>query len=134
MNNFNGIGRLTGDAALTYTNAGIAITKFSICIHKVWKDKDNNRQEKPHFFNCVLWGKYGEAMSKYLTKGKQIGITAELEQTTWVGNDGKNHSAVQLNVSELYLLASPREKGGNSADETPPPKGNGGGPPEDVPF
>jgi len=134
MNNFNGIGRLTGDAVLSYTNAGIALTKFSICINKVWKDKDGTRQERPNFFNCILWGKYGESMSKYLTKGKQIGIGAELEQTTWQDNAGKNHSAVQLNVSELYLLASPREKGGNSADETPPPKGNGGGPPEDVPF
>jgi len=112
MNNFNGIGRLVRDAECRYTPAGTPIAKFSICISKKWKDKDGNPQEKANFFDCVLWGKYGELMTKYLTKGKQIGITAELEQTTWADSEGKNHSRVQLNVSELFLLASSKSGGG----------------------
>jgi single-strand DNA-binding protein len=120
MNYFIGIGRLTDSAELKYTANGTAVTKFSICINKIWRDKDGNRQEKPNFFNCVLWGKYGESMSKYLTKGKQIGIAGELEQNTWEDNGGTRHNSVQINVSEISLLASPRnESGGNG----PPPPG-----------
>jgi len=129
MNVFNGIGRLVRDSELKYTTTGTPVAKFSICIDKVWKNKDGARQEKPNFFNCVLWGKYAETMNKYLTKGKQIGVTAELEQTTWTDTAGNNHSAVQLNVNELNLLASPK---GEKEQNTPP--NNGGGLPEDPPF
>jgi single-strand DNA-binding protein len=140
MNHFFGIGRLTGGAELKYTNSGTACIKFSICINKSWKDKNGERQEKPNFFNCVMWGKYGESMSKYLTKGKQIGIEAELEQNTWTDSNGNNHSAVQLTVNEISLLASPRGESGpaNSGPaerEGPPPKENKNTPrADDIPF
>jgi single-strand DNA-binding protein len=124
MNHFVGIGRLTGAAELKYTANGTAVTKFSICINKVWKNANGERQEKPHFFNCVLWGKYGEAMQRLLTKGKQIGIQGELEQSTWVGNDGTNHSTVQINVSDIDLLASPRGEAGASNHNEAPPQGS----------
>jgi len=122
MNHFIGIGRLTGSAELKYTQTNTPYVKFSICINKTWKDKSGERQEKPGFFNCILWGKYGESMQKYLTKGKQIAIEAELEQNTWTDNAGNNHSAVQLTVNELFLLASP--KGEKETTAEPPKKGN----------
>jgi single-strand DNA-binding protein len=132
MNYFIGIGRLTDSAELKYTASGTAVTKFSICINKMWRDKDGNRQEKPNFFNCVLWGKYGESMSKYLTKGKQIGVAGELEQNVWQDNGGTKHSSVQINVSEISLLASPRnESGGN---ESPPPGKKAEPGKDDIPF
>jgi single-strand DNA-binding protein len=132
MNYFIGIGRLTDSAELKYTANGTAVTKFSICINKMWRDKDGNRQEKPNFFNCVLWGKYGESMSKYLTKGKQIGIAGELEQNAWQDNGGTKHNSIQINVSEISLLASPRnESGGN--DSPPPGKKTEPGK-DDIPF
>jgi single-strand DNA-binding protein len=131
MNHFIGIGRLTGAAELKYTSNGTAYVKFSICINKVWRDKEGNRQEKPNFFNCVLWGKYGETMQKYLTKGKQIGIEAELEQNTWTDSNNNNHSMVQLTVNELHLLASP--KGDSGADTVPPEKKNAPAN-DDIPF
>jgi single-strand DNA-binding protein len=134
MNHFIGIGRLTGGAELKYTNSNTPYVKFSICINKVWKDKNGERQEKPNFFNCIMWGKYGESMQKYLTKGKQVAIEAELEQNTWQDNGGANHSTLQLTVNELYLLASPR--GENSGAEPPPPEGKKNNAPgaDDIPF
>jgi single-strand DNA-binding protein len=133
MNNFNGIGRLTADAELRYTGAGIAFVNFSICINKVWKDKNGERKEKPIFLKCVLWGKYGELMQPYLTKGKQIGLEAELDQNTWADNAGNNHSAIQLVVNQIYLLASPKGEKDNGAKNTPPP--NNSQPGEDnIPF
>jgi single-strand DNA-binding protein len=133
MNHFMGIGRLTGSAELKYSANGTACTKFGICINKTWRDKDGNRQEKPSFFNCVIWGKYGELMSKYLTKGKQIAIEAELNQDTWRDSSGNNHSTVQLTVNEIFLLSSPRNEGSHSDNSTPPPN-NGAPGKDDIPF
>jgi single-strand DNA-binding protein len=124
MNHYVGIGRLTAAAELKYTASGVAVTKFSICINDVWKDKEGNRQEKSNFFNCVLWGKYGEVMQRLLTKGKQVGIEGKLEQSTWTDGNGNKHSQVTINVSNITLLASPRnENGGSNESEPEPPQG-----------
>jgi single-strand DNA-binding protein len=125
MNHFAGIGRLTNAAELSYTAKGVACVKFSICINKIWKDKDGNKKEKPNFFKCIIWGRYGELMLNYLTKGKQIAIEAELEQDSWQDGKGDNHHTVQLNVNEIFLLASPRgEKEPGTTENAPPPKAN----------
>jgi len=137
MNHFIGIGRLTAAAELKYTAKGIACTKFSICITKTWRDSEGNKQEKPNFFNCVMWGKLGESIHQYLTKGKQVAIEAELSQDTWTDNSGANHSTVQLIVNELFMLASPRGEGGGAApaNESPgQPKKNGKPGDDDIPF
>ena len=127
MNHFIGIGRLTGGAELKYTSGGVPVCKFSICISKKWKTQEGEWKEKVNFFNCVLWGKYGESMSKYLTKGKQVAIEAELEQNAWE-KDGVKHNDCQLNINELVLLQSPQGKGGeNTASKNAP-----GG--DDIPF
>ena len=134
MNHFIGIGRLSGDAELKYTPNGTAITSFSICISKKWKDANGNQQEKAHFFKCVMWGKLGESINKYLTKGKQVAIEAELEQNAWTDNNNVKHNTVQLNVNELTMLASPRGEGEAKTSAPPPPK-NGKKPgDEDIPF
>ena len=133
MNHFIGIGRLTGGAELKTISNGTPVCKFSICINKTWKDKDGNKQEKPSFFNCVLWGKYGELMSKYLTKGKQVAIEAELEQNAWEDKDGVKHNGVQLNVNELFLLQSPKGEKESGGADVPQGKATAPGN-DDVPF
>jgi single-strand DNA-binding protein len=119
MNHYVGIGRLTAAAELKYTASGVAVTKFSICINDVWKDKEGNRQEKSNFFNCVIWGKYGEVMQHLLTKGKQVGIEGKLEQSTWTDGNGNKHSQITINVSDLTLLASPRNEKAGSNESVP---------------
>ena len=132
MNHFIGIGRLSAAAELKYTTNGTAVTHFNICISKKWKDADGKLQEKAHFFKCVMWGKLGESINKYLTKGKQVAIEAELEQNTWTDKNNVKHNSVQLNVNELTMLASPRGEG-DSGSSAPPPK-NGKPGDDDIPF
>jgi single-strand DNA-binding protein len=132
MNHFIGIGRLTGAAELKYTAKGTACTKFSICISKPYKDADGKRQETVNFFNCVTWGKLGETIVMYLTKGKQVAIKGELEQNTWTDNSGDKHSTVQINVDELIMLASPRAH--ESADKDEQVVSHKSDKPDDIPF
>lgn len=135
MNHFIGIGRVVGNAELKYTTGNsMPFATFSICINKKWRDKNGERQEKPNYFNCVLWGKYGESMYKLLTKGKQIGINAELEQNTWTDSNGNNHSSVQLNINEIELLASPRGKKGTEAEHQPASSKKTEPGEDDIPF
>lgn len=135
INNYVGVGRMTADAELKYTKGGIAKLNFSICINKSYK-KGGEWENKANFFKCVVWGKYAEAMQKHLTKGRLIGVEGELNQDSWVDNNGGKHSAVNIIVKSISLMALPKNGGGS---HEPPPDDPGqyedqGGQPDDIPF
>lgn len=75
-----------------------------------------NGLKKLIFFNCVIWGKYGEAMQKHLTKGKQIAIEAELNHKPWKDKNEALHNDIVLNIQNLVLLSSPKNKNSNNED------------------
>jgi single-strand DNA-binding protein len=96
------IGRLTKDAELKYTTAGTALCKFSIAVNRRQKTDDTWKDEAS-FFEVSLWGKQGEALGKYLLKGKQVGIEGELRQERWE-YDGQPRSKVGILANTIQLL------------------------------
>ena len=102
------IGRLTRDAELKYTSGGMAVCKFSLAVGKRRKHGDE-WVEETSFFDIVLWGKSGEALNKYLVKGKQVAIEGELHQNRWE-QDGQSRSKVEINANNVQLLGPKDEQ------------------------
>ena len=98
------VGRLTRDNELRYTGAGTAVCKFSIASGKSVK-KGDNWEPETSYFDIVLWGKQGEALSKYLMKGTQVCVDGELVQNRWE-QDGQKRSKVEVKANSLQLLGS----------------------------
>ncbi len=145
------VGRLVRDAELKYTSGGLAITTFGIAINRRRKQGDDWVDEA-NFFDVVLMGRQGEAVQRYLTKGKQVGVEGELRQNRWE-QDGQKRSKVEIFATNVQLLGS--RDGGDSGGSrgysrdtySEPPQGSGpktGGEPfaggpvddfeDDVPF
>jgi single-strand DNA-binding protein len=91
-------GRIGKDAELRNTNGGDAVCGFSVAV-----DSRQGREKVTNWFRVSLWGKRGEALSQYLTKGSSVTIIGEFSLGEY---DGKP----QLNVraSEVAL------QGGNT--------------------
>jgi single-strand DNA-binding protein len=104
------IGRLTRDAELKYTSGGTAVCKFSIAVNRNRKQGDQFVEEAS-FFDIVVWGRQGEAISKYLEKGKQVAVQGELRQNRWE-QDGQTRSKVEIHAFNLQLLGGPGSGGG----------------------
>jgi single-strand DNA-binding protein len=105
------VGRLTRDAELKYTSSGQAVCKFSIAVNRARKNGDQWVDEA-NFFDIVLWGRQGEAISKYLIKGKSVGVDGELRQDRWQ-QDGQNRSKVEIVAGNVQLLGgNPGASGG----------------------
>ena len=122
MNDVNSvtlIGRLTRDCELKYTASGTAVCKFSIAVNRSVK-RGEQWEDEPSFFDIVLWGKQGEALDRYLIKGKQVGILGELRQDRWQ-QDGQNRSKVEVVVVNIQLLGG----GKNESDQQPSGAGKG---------
>ena len=108
------IGRLTRDAALTYTAGGYAVCSFSIAVNRRRK---NGEQwvEEASFFDVSLFGKSAEGLAQYLTKGKQVAIEGELRQDRWQ-QDGQPRSKVTIAANNVQLLGGNDAKGQQRQD------------------
>ncbi len=80
-------GRLTSDPQLSYTPSQTAVCEFGVAASEKYGDK-----EQKCFLNCVAWGKQGETLNKYFTKGKPIQLTGSLKTESWKAQDGSSRS------------------------------------------
>jgi len=111
LNRVTLVGRLTRDAELKSISTGTAVCKFGIAVNRAIKSGDEWKEEAS-FFDVVLWGRRGEALHQYLTKGKTVGVDGELRQDRWQ-QDGQNRSRVEIVATNIQLLGGgPGSSGG----------------------
>ena len=125
LNSVNIIGRLTSNAVLKYTNGGTAVTSFSLANNESRK-KDDQWESYANFFDCIIWGKYGESMQKHLTKGKEIAISGRLHQERWNDSTGNINARIRIVIEHINLLRDPRGQKEQQPDREPPS--------DDIPF
>ena len=97
------VGNLGRDAEMKHTPSGAAVSSFSLATTEKWTGKDGQKQEKTEWHRCVLWGKTAEAVSQYLTKGKQVYVEGRLETRQWE-KDGQKHYSTEIKVDNVVLL------------------------------
>jgi single-strand DNA-binding protein len=136
------IGRLTRDAEIKMTSSGQSITSFSIAVNRSVK-KGDEWTDEASFFDVTLWGKIGEIIGQYLTKGKQVAVVGSLRQDRWTDKEGANRSKVVINAEMVQLLGSGSAQAGQGeaqgapSKETPhgaKPSAQGDGFQNDIPF
>ena len=107
------VGRLTRDAEMKYTSGGGCIANFSLAVNRRRKQGDGWTDEAS-FIDCTLFGNQAEAVSRYLTKGKQVGVVGELRQERWE-KDGQKRSKVKIIADNVQLLGSASNGSGEGA-------------------
>ena len=128
MNHFVGIGRLTRDPEVRYTQSGKACAKFTLAIDRR-KSSDGNQQAD--FISCVAWVKTAEVISQYCTKGKKIAVEGRIQTRSYDANDGSKRYVTEVVVQSMEFCDS---KGGGASTT------NGGAyagtpvPDDDIPF
>jgi len=98
------VGRLTRDAELKYTNSGQAICHFSIAT-STRRKKADQWVDEASFWDVDLWGKQGESINQYLTKGKLVAVEGTMRQDRWE-QDGQPRMKVIVNANTVQLLGS----------------------------
>ena len=105
-------GNLTRDAELRYTQSGTAILAFGIAVNERRKNPQTGEWDNyPNFVDCVLFGKYGEAMHKHLTKGVKAALSGRLRYSSWE-KDGERRSKLEVVVDEVttFSQAQPQKQ------------------------
>jgi single-strand DNA-binding protein len=84
---------------------GTNVTSFSVASSQKIKGED-----KTVWVSCNYWGKAGEAVSKYLQKGKSVVASGSLSTRE---HDGKTY--LELRVDNLKLMGGDRAAGGGNS-------------------
>jgi single-strand DNA-binding protein len=108
MNVFVGVGRLTKDVDLRYTQGGKAVGNFTIAINRPFKNDSGGNDAD--FINCVSWGKQAENLAQYMKKGSQIGVSGRIQTRSYDDNDGKKVYVTEIVADSVQFLES---KGSN---------------------
>lgn len=91
-------GNLTRDPDLQVTKGGTSVLKFGLAVGEKRGDRDHT-----NFFDCIVWGKYGEVMQQYLSKGQRVAVEGQLSYSSWE-QDGQRRSKVEVVVRSIDTL------------------------------
>jgi len=107
-----GIGRLTKEIELKYSQSGTAYMSNSIaCDRKFAKEKTTD------FFNIKAFGKTSEAMDKMLHKGSKIFVEGELQVDEYTDKNGIKKSSVSIVISSWEFAESKGESKEEKKDD-----------------
>lgn len=132
MNCINLVGRLTRDPELRRTDGGTSVASFTLAVDRDYTSKDGGERETD-FIDCVAWRNTAELISKYLTKGRMVGVTGRLETRNWTDKEGNKRRSFEVRVENAYFVDSKRNDDNASQPPVPAappaaPAQNGGNP------
>lgn len=113
------MGNLTRDPELRSTTSGSSVTSFALAVNRTWNNAQGERQEETSFIDCEAWGRTGETIAKYVSKGRQLLVSGRLRQDTWQDKDtGKNRSTLRVVVEEFSFVSDGSRGGASSASSS----------------
>jgi single-strand DNA-binding protein len=107
--------------------------------------------EKSNFVDVSVWGRQGENVAQYMTKGRQIAIDGRLEWREWETPNGEKRQTIDIVADNVEFIGGREEGQGGGGGFTPrsdvpvdtndfaaAPVSNGGGAAvaadDDIPF
>lgn len=109
MNNITLIGRLTRDPEIKTIPSGKVVANFTLAVDRRFKSPG---QQEVDFINCQAWGKTGEIIEQYVSKGRQLGVAGRLQIRKYQDKDGNNRYATEVVVDQFTFV-------GNKNDDHP---------------
>jgi len=145
------MGNLTRDPELRVTPKGTHICQFSLAINRQFKMESGETREEVIYVDVEAWGKQGETIAKYCTKGRPLYVEGRLRLDQWEDKNTKEkRSRMKVVLEQFQFLGDTRggagapqpasEEGVGSPERHAPPARSSAKPAvpenldEDVPF
>ena len=104
-----------GNDAQTRQAGQTNVTGFNVAVEQRGRDG-----KKTQWVRCSLWGRRGDTLAQYLTKGSKVCVAGELSTSEYEGR-----TSLELNVSDVTLLGG-RQDGQSSGYGGSQQSNNGG--------
>ena len=117
-------GNIGRDAVTRTTSNGDKVTGWSVAV-----EERQGQEKRTLWFDCSIWGKRGEALCQYLTKGNRVAVSGDLSTRE---HEGKTYLTIR--ADQVTLMGGgkqsddARDDGGYSASASRPDLD------DDIPF
>jgi len=126
------IGRLGKDPELRYTESGKAVCSFSDATSERWKDKlSGEKKESTTWHNIVAWGKTGETIKEFFTKGSEIYLEGSIVNRSYDDKEGNKKYISEVKVQTFSFIGS---KADNDGQQSATSSTSAGGEDQGLPF
>lgn len=106
MNRIILIGNVSTDPEQRTTTNGKSVCSFNLAVNRKFSNADGDRQTD--FFRINAWGKLGDSCAKYLTKGRKVAVSGELQARMYDARNGQQRLSLDVQADEVEFL-SPAE-------------------------
>ncbi len=104
------VGNLGGDPELRYMQNGRAVCNFSVAVTERWRDRQSNeQQEKTTWYRVAVWGNQAESCNTYLSKGRQVMVTGNVQARGYLNNNGEAAASLDLTARDVKFLSGGRD-------------------------
>lgn len=115
------IGNLGRDPELSYTPGGLAIARLNLATTESRKKDDGTWEDLTEWHRVKVFGKTGENLPNYASKGSQIFVEGRIHYDSWE-RDGVKHYTTEIIATTVRVLGRREDSGGGG--------GGGGGRPQ----
>ena len=120
------MGNLTRDPELRVTPKGTPICQFSLAINRQFKMESGETREEVIYVDVEAWGKQGETIAKYMTKGRPLYVEGRLRLDQWEDKTTKEkRSRMKVVLEQFQFLGDNRGAPGSAEpgiDQTASPE------------
>lgn len=139
MNKWIGMGRLTRDPEIRYTQGenSTAVARYTLAIDR--RFKRDNEEQTADFISCVAFGKSAEFAEKYLKQGIKIAVVGRIQTGSYTNKDGVKVYTTEVVIEEQEFAESKGSNSPQNQQETPQQSSDGwmnipDGIEDDLPF
>ena len=105
MNTIIVSGRLTADPEKRTTNNGDPMVNL-----RVAQNFYKNREEQSQFFAVTVFGRTAESCAQYLTKGREVVISGELQTREYQDKNGNTRTSLDIAARQVDFLSGGKQQ------------------------
>ncbi|MGI6392836.1 MAG: single-stranded DNA-binding protein [Candidatus Izemoplasmatales bacterium] len=108
------IGRMVRDPELRYTNSNIPVASFTLAVNRSFQSSSQTQGESnADFFDCIVWRKPAENVSKYCSKGSLVAVEGRLQTRNYMDEKNNVRRYVTEIVCDQVVFLSPKSQSDN---------------------
>lgn len=93
------MGRLTREPELRHTQSNKPVCSFTLAVERSRKDANGNKTTD--FLDVTAWGKSGEFVKQWFTKGMMAIVVGRMQTSQWEDKNGNKRTSVFVNAEEV---------------------------------
>ena len=106
------MGRLTRDPEMRYTQNNTSVTSFTLAVNR--DRKGLSGEQVGDFIDCVAWGRQGEFVKQWFTKGMLAIVVGRIQSRNWEDKNGNKRTTIEINVDEISFGETKKSRESNA--------------------